>query len=83
MSVASFAPRGPIHMGFVVEKVVLGQALLRVLKFFPPLGTILPISLLRVLGDKKQCRYSPGQQYTLKRPVLLKMIKKEIIVYIL
>jgi hypothetical protein len=38
-------------MGFAVEKV-LGQVFLRVLRFLSPLGVILPISLLRVLGDK-------------------------------
>jgi hypothetical protein len=40
-------------MGFVVEKVVLGHAFLRVLRFLSPLGIIPPISLLRVLGEKK------------------------------
>jgi hypothetical protein len=53
MSVASFAPRGPVHVGFVVEKVLLGQAFLRVLRFLSPEGIIPPISLLWVLGDKK------------------------------
>ena len=40
-------------MGFVVEKVVLGQAFLRVLRFLSLMGIIIPISLLWVLGDKK------------------------------
>ena len=57
MSVASYAPRGPIHMGFVVEKVVLDRLYFEYLKLFSPLGIILPISLLRVLDDRKQCRY--------------------------
>jgi len=52
MSVASFPPRGPVHMGFVAEEV-LGQVFLRVLRFLSPSGIIPPISLLRVLGDKK------------------------------
>jgi hypothetical protein len=65
-----------IHpFGFVVEKVVLGQALLRVLRFISPLGMILLISLLRVIGDRKK---SAGtlQQYTLQHPMLLKLKKK-------
>ena len=57
MSVASFAPQGPVHMAFVVEKVVLDRLHFEYLKFLSPLRIILPISLLRVLGDREQCRY--------------------------
>jgi hypothetical protein len=39
-------------MEFVMEKVVLGQAFLRVLEFLSLMGIILPI-ILWVLGDKK------------------------------
>ena len=33
---------GPVHMGFVVDKVALGQACLRVLQF-SPVSIILPV----------------------------------------
>lgn len=45
--VAGFSPRRPglsprlVHMGFVVEKVAVGQVFLRVLRFFPVIVILL------------------------------------------
>jgi hypothetical protein len=49
--VVSLSPRGPrfapgsIHVKFVVDKVALGQVFLRVLRFAPSIGYIIPPSL--------------------------------------
>jgi len=52
-----FCTAGTRPYGFMVEKVVLDRLYFEYLKFLSPLGIILPISLLRVLGDRKQCWY--------------------------
>jgi hypothetical protein len=49
---------GPVHVGFVVDKVALGQIFLRVLRFFTVSIIRLWISILVYdLGDEKQARW--------------------------
>jgi branched-subunit amino acid transport protein len=45
---AGFAPRS-IYVGFVVDKMVLGQVFLRVLRFSPV--TIIPPSLSKLISE--------------------------------
>jgi hypothetical protein len=55
--------------GFVVDRVALGQASLRVLRFYPVSTIVLLLSvLMRQLGDEKR-PVSGGSSETLSRPV--------------
>jgi hypothetical protein len=55
---ARFAP-GSVHAEIVVGKIVLGQVLLRVVRYFPV--NVIPLwhSTLTYLGDEQQTRWWP------------------------
>jgi hypothetical protein len=46
---------GPVHVGFVVDKVALGRDFLRIFRF-PPVTIVPPALLIHHLGDEQEVR---------------------------